>query len=84
MWLIFSFYFQFSFFSKCFPTELYDHLHDETSKWKTKIRSLIDPIKKLKKSLSGAKEILDDFTITLRVILPNETKALYCLQSVSR
>ena len=42
-----------------------------------------DPKKILKKkSLSGAKEILDDLTITVRVILPNETKALFCLQSV--
>ena len=39
--------------------------------------------KKKKKSLSGVKEILDDLTITLRVILLNETKVFYCLQSVS-
>ena len=55
-------------------------MHDETSKWKTKVRF---KEKTEKKSLSGAKEILDDLTITVRVILPNETKALYCLQSVS-
>ena len=42
-----------------------------------------DPKKNWKKPLSGAKEILDDLPIIVRVILPNEAKALYCLQSVS-
>ena len=55
-------------------------MHDETYKWKTKVRSKENTEKK---SLFGAKEILDDLTITVRVILPNETKALFCLQSVS-
>ena len=75
---IFSFYFHFHF---CFQSIslLYNHLHDETYKWKTKVRSKENTEKK---SLSGAKEILDDLTITVRVILPNETKALFCLQSV--
>ena len=75
---IFSFYFHLHF---CFQSIslLYNHLHDETYKWKTKVRSKESTEKK---SLSGAKEILDDLTITVRVILPNETKALFCLQSV--
>ena len=37
-----------------------------------------------KESLSVAKEILDDLPIIVRVILSNEAKALYCLQSCSR
>ena len=42
-----------------------------------------DPKKHWKKSLFRAKEILDDLPIIVRVILSNEIKALYCLQSVS-
>ena len=49
------------------------------NKWK----KWFDPKKNWKKPLSGAKKILDDLPIIVRVILPNEAKVLYCLQSVS-
>ena len=39
--------------------------------------------RKTEKVIVWSKEILDDLPIIVRVILPNETKALYCLQSVS-